>query len=49
MLVRKMTIEDIEELAKLYKQFWQENSCPEKMRLQFKNWGTAMPTFFSAL
>ncbi|HHX77379.1 MAG TPA: GNAT family N-acetyltransferase [Firmicutes bacterium] len=36
MLVRKMTIEDIDELAKLYEQFWHENSCPEKIRIQFK-------------
>ncbi len=36
MLVRKMTIKDMAELAKLYEQFWHENSCPEKMREQFK-------------
>lgn len=35
MLIRRMKIEDIPELAVLYKQFWNETSCVEMMRNQF--------------
>lgn len=37
MIIRDMKIEDIPELAALYKQFWNENSCIKKMQNQFKN------------
>jgi ribosomal protein S18 acetylase RimI-like enzyme len=36
MIIRKMIIEDIPGLAMLYKQFWNENSCIEKMQNQFE-------------
>ncbi|MBC2581667.1 GNAT family N-acetyltransferase [Clostridium sp. DJ247] len=36
MIIRKMIIEDIPELAMLYMQFWNENSCIEKMQKQFR-------------
>jgi GNAT superfamily N-acetyltransferase len=35
MIIRCMKIEDIPELAVLYKQFWNENSCIDKMRDQY--------------
>lgn len=36
MIIRKMRVEDIPQLAMLYSQFWNENSCIEKMQKQFK-------------
>lgn len=36
MNIRRMLIEDLPQLAKLYKQFWNENSDTERMRLQFE-------------
>lgn len=36
MIIRKMRIEDVPQLAMLYSQFWNENSCVEKMQKQFK-------------
>lgn len=36
MIIRKMHEEDIPGLAILYKQFWDEDSCVEKMQKQFK-------------
>jgi GNAT superfamily N-acetyltransferase len=36
MIIREMTMDDIPELAKLYKQFWGEESCIEKMQQQFR-------------
>ncbi len=36
MIIRKMIIEDIPELAMLYKQFWNEDSCIENMQEHFK-------------
>lgn len=35
MIIREMVIDDIPELAQLYKQFWNENSCIESMHNQF--------------
>lgn len=36
MVIRKMIIEDIPDLAMLYMQFWNENSSIEKMQKQFR-------------
>lgn len=35
MIIRKMTAGDIPQLAELYKQFWNEDSCIDKMNYQF--------------
>ena len=36
MIIREMVANDIPELALLYKQFWNEDSCVETMYYQFK-------------
>lgn len=36
MIIRQMNTSDIPQLASLYKQFWNEESCVEKMNTQFK-------------
>ena len=35
MIIREMIANDIYDLAKLYKQFWNEESCAETMVKQF--------------
>lgn len=35
MIIREMTADDIPELAQLYRQFWNEESCEETMHKQF--------------
>lgn len=35
MIIRKMIADDIFELAQLYRQFWNEDSCVETMTKQF--------------
>lgn len=50
MIIREMVADDIPELAQLYKQFWDENSCVDTMHKQFsKLCKTGMHVLLSAV
>ncbi|KJS11163.1 MAG: acetyltransferase [Peptococcaceae bacterium BRH_c8a] len=50
MIIRKMTADDIPELAQLYKEFWNEDSCLDFMYKQFgKLCTTHTHVFLSAI